>query len=153
MNEAGESRPFIAGKVDIGEVQWTPDGRSIAFVSKRPGDETRHVRNSVDGGEARRVVAHSTDLRGVTSVADGNRSRCWPRIPLPKNSRISVPRDSSRRSTRRTCRRSRSGSPRLTAHALRARSSSLARHTPPPGVLTVGNWPLFWLRLPWSMTA
>ena len=72
VNEAGESRPFIAGKVDIGDVQWTPDGRSIAFVSKRPGDDNAALYViPVDGGEARRVVAHSTDLRGVTFSADG----------------------------------------------------------------------------------
>ena len=112
VNEAGESRPFIAGKVDLGDVQWTPDGRSIAFVSKRPGDENASLYViPVDGGEARWVVAHSTDLRGVTFSADGKQSRCWPRIRCPKNSRISAPRDSSRRFTRRTCRWSRLGRP------------------------------------------
>jgi len=39
VNARGESRPFIAGKVTISEIDWTPDGKGISYVAKRDKDE------------------------------------------------------------------------------------------------------------------
>lgn len=85
VDRAGLSRPFVTGKVDIGEVHWTPDGRSIAFVSKRPGDENASLYLiPVDGGEARRILAHNSDLRGVTFSEDGKQVAFLATEPLSK---------------------------------------------------------------------
>ena len=86
VDEAGQSRPFITGKVDIGEVQWTPDGRSIAFVSKRPGDQNASLYViPVDGGEARRIVVHNSDMRGVAFSEDGKQVVFLASEPLSKD--------------------------------------------------------------------
>ncbi len=69
---AGKSRPFITGKVNVSSVQWTPDGKGIAFTTKRGDDEhTSLYVIPVDGGEAKRVIAHTSSLHGVTFSRDG----------------------------------------------------------------------------------
>ena len=69
---SGKSRPFITGKVNISGVQWTRDGKGIAFTSKRGDDEhTSLYVIPIDGGEARRVIAHKSSLHGVTFSRDG----------------------------------------------------------------------------------
>ena len=39
--ESGSSRPFITGEVSISSPQWSPDGRSIYYTSKRAKNKTR----------------------------------------------------------------------------------------------------------------
>jgi dipeptidyl aminopeptidase/acylaminoacyl peptidase len=69
---AGKSRPFVAGEVNVAGVQWTPDGTGIAFTSKRAGDENASLYViPIDGGEARRVIAHESSLSGATFSRDG----------------------------------------------------------------------------------
>ena len=68
----GKSRPFVTGDVNVSGVQWTPDEKGIAFTSKRTGDEhTSLYVIPIDGGEARRVIAHESSLYGVTFSRDG----------------------------------------------------------------------------------
>ncbi|HSC78466.1 MAG TPA: S9 family peptidase [Candidatus Acidoferrales bacterium] len=68
------SRPFVSGKVNVRDVAWTPDGKSIAFLAKRDGDKTRSLYLiAADGGEARRVVAHDTDISAYSFSSDGKR--------------------------------------------------------------------------------
>jgi dipeptidyl aminopeptidase/acylaminoacyl peptidase len=70
----GRERPFVTGKVDVSDVQWTPDGSGIAFLEQRGGD--KHVGLWIipaDGGEARRAVAHPTDLSDYSLAPDGVR--------------------------------------------------------------------------------
>lgn len=63
VDRAGRSRPFVAGEVSVSRVSWTRDGKSIAFLLKRDGDETRSLYSiPVDGGEARQLFAHKTDV-------------------------------------------------------------------------------------------
>ena len=57
------SRPFITGKVKIGNVQWTPDGTGISFLAKREGDKKPSLYViPVDGGEAQRILTHETGI-------------------------------------------------------------------------------------------
>ena len=65
------SRPFITGKVKIGNVQWTPDGM-ISFTTKRGEDkETTLYVIPVDGGEARQLLAHDTGISSYNWSKDG----------------------------------------------------------------------------------
>src|SRR5262249_15288093 len=68
----GPSRPFVAGEVNVGDVAWTRDGKSIAFLAKRGKDEHRALYLiPAEGGEARRVVSHGADLAGYALGPDG----------------------------------------------------------------------------------
>lgn len=68
----GKSRPFVTGEVNVSGVQWTPDGQGIAFTSQRAGDDHASLYViPIDGGEARRVISHTSSLHGVTFSRDG----------------------------------------------------------------------------------
>lgn len=70
----GRSRPFIAGKVNISRIAWTPDGRGISFTAKLAGDEHACLYViPIDGGQARQVVTHTTEVRAYDWSPDGKR--------------------------------------------------------------------------------
>jgi dipeptidyl aminopeptidase/acylaminoacyl peptidase len=73
VNQAGRSRPFITGPVDVSAVQWTPDGRGVSFLSKRGKDEHKSLYViPIDGGEARKVLAAETDVAAYSWSPDGS---------------------------------------------------------------------------------
>ena len=68
---AGASRPFIVGKVNIGQLKWSPSGDAIYFIDKRGDDKHNSLyRIPIDGGEARRVLTHETDIQSYTLSPD-----------------------------------------------------------------------------------
>ena len=72
VDAAGNDRAFVAGEVNVGSFVWTRDGKAIAFLAKRAGDETTSLYTIArDGGEARRRLAHATDLEGFELLPDG----------------------------------------------------------------------------------
>lgn len=72
VDAKGESRAYIAGEVNVSRIAWTPDGE-LAFLAEREGDETKCLYTiAPDGGEARRRVAHDTDLREYSFSPDGS---------------------------------------------------------------------------------
>lgn len=74
VGAGGESRPFVAGQVNIGGVGWLPDGSAITFIDERDGDkEATLYRIPIDGGEARRVVSVGEGVRGYSFSPDGGR--------------------------------------------------------------------------------
>jgi dipeptidyl aminopeptidase/acylaminoacyl peptidase len=74
VDKNGTSTPFITGQVNVGAIAWTPDGKSIAFLTKRDKDETRSLYLiGTRGGEARKVLSHATDIQGYTFSGDGKR--------------------------------------------------------------------------------
>src|SRR3954470_18582686 len=81
-----------AGEKD-GEPQWSPDGRWIAFVAKRPAvgaepadDEPQVYLIAPDGGEARRLTTMPTGAFGIKWFPDSRRlafiSWVWPDTKL-----------------------------------------------------------------------
>jgi len=68
----GVSRPFVTGEVNVSRISWKRDGRSIAFLAKRGKDEHRGLYViSAEGGEAKRVLAHGTDITSYAFGPDG----------------------------------------------------------------------------------
>ncbi len=60
---SGVQRPFVTGKVEVASIAWTPDSRTILFLARRSGDESRCLYGiDLAGGEARRLLALETDI-------------------------------------------------------------------------------------------
>jgi dipeptidyl aminopeptidase/acylaminoacyl peptidase len=73
VDTRGNSTPFITGPVNVGSIAWTPDGKRIAFLAKRDKDEHRSLYAiGAKGGEARRFLAHATDIQGYSFNGDGS---------------------------------------------------------------------------------
>ncbi|PJJ99029.1 peptidase S9 [Lysobacteraceae bacterium NML91-0213] len=74
VSRNGDSRGYVTGKSNVAALQWFPDGRSLAFLSKREGDATRGVyRIPLRGGEAVRFASLKTDISGYSLSPDGSR--------------------------------------------------------------------------------
>ena len=74
VSRNGDSRGYVTGKTNVAALQWFPDGRSLAFLSKREGDTTRGVyRIPLRGGEAVRFASLKTDISGYSLSPDGTR--------------------------------------------------------------------------------
>jgi dipeptidyl aminopeptidase/acylaminoacyl peptidase len=85
VRQDGTSRPFVTGAVNVGAIRWTEGGRSLAFLAKRGSDETRSVYiMPADGGEARRLLKHETDIVAFDISADGRRLAFIAREAPPK---------------------------------------------------------------------
>ena len=71
----GRPRGFITGKVNVGGLAWLPDGRSLAYLAKRQGDDHRSLyRIPVDGGESVAMARLKGDIRAFSLSPDGRRA-------------------------------------------------------------------------------
>jgi dipeptidyl aminopeptidase/acylaminoacyl peptidase len=69
----GRHRPFITGEVNIGSIDWMPDGSAVTFLAKRDGDEhTRLYAIPVGGGEAHAIATLETSIASYTLSPDGS---------------------------------------------------------------------------------
>jgi dipeptidyl aminopeptidase/acylaminoacyl peptidase len=74
-------RPFTSGPHDS-QPRWSPDGATIAFVSKRGDDEKRQLYViPVGGGEARRLTEVDDDAGEPVWSPDGTRIAFTARVP------------------------------------------------------------------------
>ncbi|MBI2805936.1 MAG: S9 family peptidase [Planctomycetes bacterium] len=72
VDTKGNSTPFVTGSVNVGSITWTPDGKQIAFLTKREKDATRSLYViSPKGGEARKLLSHAADIQGYSFSGDG----------------------------------------------------------------------------------
>jgi len=70
----GTARPFVTGKVNVGAVRWTEDGRQIAFLAKRGDDKFKSLYLlPIDGGEARKAAELAVDISSYSLAPDGKR--------------------------------------------------------------------------------
>jgi dipeptidyl aminopeptidase/acylaminoacyl peptidase len=79
----GEPVRFTHAEASSREPAWSPDGRSLAFVSSRDESGAQVWLQPVDGGEARRLTAVEGGVAGAPVwSADGRRilftARVWP---------------------------------------------------------------------------
>ena len=91
----GEPRPLTSSGEKDGEPRWSPDGRWIAFVAKRPAvgaqkadEESQVYLIAPDGGEARRLTDIPTGAFGIKWFPDSRRiaflSAVWPDAKLAR---------------------------------------------------------------------
>jgi hypothetical protein len=74
---SGKTRPLTQGSASDTAPAWSPDGKRIAFVSKRGDDEANALYLvAPDGGEAEKISDCPTTphLRSGCLMADGSRS-------------------------------------------------------------------------------
>jgi dipeptidyl aminopeptidase/acylaminoacyl peptidase len=84
VDKNGNSTPFITGQVNVGSIAWTPDGKRIAFLTKREKDDARSLYViGTRGGEARKILAHSTDIQGYSFSGDGKQVAFLATEPTP----------------------------------------------------------------------
>lgn len=81
----GASRQLTTGTASGSEPVWSPDGRHIAFIAKRAGDEQAQLYVlPVAGGEARRMTDIATGASSPEWLPDSSGlifvSRVWPGV-------------------------------------------------------------------------
>jgi dipeptidyl aminopeptidase/acylaminoacyl peptidase len=69
--EGGEPRQLTRGEGSDTRPRWSPDGKSIAFISTRGGTSQVWI-VPIDGGEARQVTSLSTEADGVSWASKAN---------------------------------------------------------------------------------
>ena len=70
----GRERSFVTGDMSVASVTWTPDGSGISFLSRRATDDFRSLYVIPrDGGEARKVVGHGSNILRYAWSPDGQR--------------------------------------------------------------------------------
>src|SRR5436305_7152799 len=68
----GPSVQLTTGADGESTPRWSPDGRTIAFVAKRSGDEFAQIYLLPgDGGEARKLTSHATAVSALQWSPDG----------------------------------------------------------------------------------
>ena len=71
----GVSRPYVTGKIEISDVAWSADGRSIYFVAKREPDEEVNslFEIALAGGEAMERFTHANSIASIHPSPGGTR--------------------------------------------------------------------------------
>jgi len=68
----GEARQFTRGEKSASALEWSPDGKQLAFLSDREKDGERQVwMMMADGGEAWAVTSHKGGVTGFRFSPDG----------------------------------------------------------------------------------
>src|SRR5207247_8821097 len=69
--QGGDPRRITFGEHKNGSAAWSPDGKTIAFVSDRRDKTQQILRLSVDGGEAERVPDPRSRVHGQSGAHGG----------------------------------------------------------------------------------
>ena len=75
VNNKGEERPYITGKVNVKNIQWSADGSLIYFLAKMDHDEfTSLYQIPVNGGQAQKaVVLKDTSINDYALSGDNKK--------------------------------------------------------------------------------
>ena len=77
LDGSGEPRQFTSGERNDGSPRWSPDGRWLAFVSNREGDEKKAKGQlyvlPANGGEPRRLTDGNESVESVAWSPDSSR--------------------------------------------------------------------------------
>jgi dipeptidyl aminopeptidase/acylaminoacyl peptidase len=91
VDTKGSSTPYITGQVNVGSITWTPDGNQIAFLAKRDKDEYKSIYViGAKGGEARKLLAHATDIQGYSFSGDGKKIAFLATRPMSKEKKAKL---------------------------------------------------------------
>jgi dipeptidyl aminopeptidase/acylaminoacyl peptidase len=83
--DTGRERPFVTGRVDLSQIDWTPDSRHIAFLAKRGDDKHKALYLiPIDGGEARKAIELKSDLATYALAPDAHRVAVVAAEPEPE---------------------------------------------------------------------
>jgi dipeptidyl aminopeptidase/acylaminoacyl peptidase len=86
VDAKGTNTPFITGQVNIDSIAWTPDGKSISFLTKRDGEQFKSMYViPVRGGESRKVLSHGSDIQGYSWSPDGKQVAFLATEATPKD--------------------------------------------------------------------
>ena len=83
LKQDGTLRIYIGGEQSVSSIQFTPNGKEIAFLAKRGEDKKTSLYTiPVDGGEAMKVAAHPSGIRAYSFHPDGKQVALLAK-PLP----------------------------------------------------------------------
>lgn len=74
IGKNGELRTYMGGNINVGSLSFTPNGKEVAFLSKRGDDKNRALYTMpVNGGEAMKVAEHSEGIQSYSFHPDGSK--------------------------------------------------------------------------------
>ncbi|WP_213995717.1 S9 family peptidase [Arsukibacterium sp.] len=85
LTESGQETPFITGDVRVNNLKFSPDDKTLFFVSKRGKDKFASLyKIAVNGGEASQVLSHGNAIAGYDVSQDGNKLAFLAKPAEPK---------------------------------------------------------------------
>ena len=69
----GNSRGFITGEVNIGQIAWSVDGEAVYYLAERNDDDEYRALYGIPvaGGESRRLYSHDANIQSFQPSPDG----------------------------------------------------------------------------------
>ena len=69
----GNSRGFITGEVNVGQIAWSIDGETVYYLAERNDDDEFRALYGIPltGGESQRLYAHEANIQSFSPSPDG----------------------------------------------------------------------------------